>query len=935
MRLDSKTYIALRPGEHVSRSERSQLVRWFSEFSDQQTEKEYVFRMNHDIDIWDLIDRFCREFPKTLKKVSIGICRVLESSEINAGEQVHFSDGLSKSRLFSRLVDLGGVYLTNNIPAKGHKYRILTHRGEILLEYQMAALRSISNAKSVNVLPLRFEEEMPELFQHLVNEKGRILTGEGGFGKSLRAASLAEVWRVHFQGRVIRVDGRRHQGLRGVVSEIGRSLGVAVSSTHLPSLKFYDKVLIIILHCSETEDVIRWLEGQDNEGARYFVTTQELIEHPNATEVGAIDDYRIRLLIQYYNFDLTQDDLDILVPRAHGNLRLARWLGLQSKNLGVENTLKLEVGSSITASENIHLETIWATYSDETKNILKLMDICTGGMPIEIAKRLFSNEDWVDIAGVKEGRFRGDFFLRLHSESRVQLLPHASRFLNELEHFSHRPYFEEYCRIFTQWIIDHLANIDSSTDTPSLIALRGEVLNFGPIIEHGTEDEVVVVSRALEIISRRLGAFENRSAMISRILDRSQNEAARLLYIDEQIHAQNFNVALEHLYNGPFLEFEAEIERVKSLIFQKKNEFALSLRHADKSIALASKQRIDECRLRKAEVLLRFKKLDEARNLLLSLFETAKTENVIAKVLRYLGELLIERDESEKARPYLIKSIDYYKKVGSDRDRVEPLFVLACSAFHRGNIEEGESWFEDAEISAHSSGVNAFIEMIQTEKAYHYAVIGETIKAREQLAAIQGEKSLMNELTRVIIACDDMNTQLAHSIIKGWDFETFDANASEWVLASILKVYVEDKVSGNTPPPGSIHVQQFFKGRSQFLENHLRRRQKNNAQKKLILSSDAATIDIDGQKIDLGKRLALRRIVLALGERAVDGGPPVSVDETFAVGWIGEIATEKSRNRRVYSAIHRLKKLGIPVTRVSEGYVLEGYRVVFTTFLKL
>jgi hypothetical protein len=80
------------------------------------------------------------------------------------------------------------------------------------------------------------------------------------------------------------------------------------------------------------------------------------------------------------------------------------------------------------------------------------------------------------------------------------------------------------------------------------------------------------------------------------------------------------------------------------------------------------------------------------------------------------------------------------------------------------------------------------------------------------------------------------------------------------------------------------------------------------------------------QRVDMGRRGAVRRILRAMADRRVARpGETLSVNDLFEIGWPGENIPYESQVRRVYTAIWTLRTLGLDaflLTR-NEGYMLD------------
>ncbi|WP_230470088.1 ATP-binding protein [Lujinxingia vulgaris] len=86
---------------------------------------------------------------------------------------------------------------------------------------------------------------------------------------------------------------------------------------------------------------------------------------------------------------------------------------------------------------------------------------------------------------------------------------------------------------------------------------------------------------------------------------------------------------------------------------------------------------------------------------------------------------------------------------------------------------------------------------------------------------------------------------------------------------------------------------------------------------------DTVRLD-DGEPIDLSSRAPLRRLLLALIERARAGEPSADMDAVIAAGWPGEHIEPRSAANRVYSTVRMLRNLGLGDVIVTDDV---GYRV--------
>ncbi len=93
---------------------------------------------------------------------------------------------------------------------------------------------------------------------------------------------------------------------------------------------------------------------------------------------------------------------------------------------------------------------------------------------------------------------------------------------------------------------------------------------------------------------------------------------------------------------------------------------------------------------------------------------------------------------------------------------------------------------------------------------------------------------------------------------------------------------------------------------------------------RLVLEDQGRRLRIDDRVVDLGRRVALRRLVQALvRQNEADPEGALDVPAMLAAGWPGERMRPESGAARVYMAVRRLRALGLGVAIETHG---SGYR---------
>lgn len=98
-----------------------------------------------------------------------------------------------------------------------------------------------------------------------------------------------------------------------------------------------------------------------------------------------------------------------------------------------------------------------------------------------------------------------------------------------------------------------------------------------------------------------------------------------------------------------------------------------------------------------------------------------------------------------------------------------------------------------------------------------------------------------------------------------------------------------------------------------------------SARVSLVVRDEGRSVSVDGKVVDLGRRGALRRLVLALVRCHRDGAAhALDVPAMVEAGWPGERMRPESGAARVYMAVRRLRALGLAQVLETRD---EGYRL--------
>jgi hypothetical protein len=128
------------------------------------------------------------------------------------------------------------------------------------------------------------------------------------------------------------------------------------------------------------------------------------------------------------------------------------------------------------------------------------------------------------------------------------------------------------------------------------------------------------------------------------------------------------------------------------------------------------------------------------------------------------------------------------------------------------------------------------------------------------------------------------------------------------------------RLSGSTP----LHVGDVIECGEALLV--LRARVASDATRGIVVGPEAHWLEVDGARVNLGRRGALRRVLAHLVDRRIgEPGSRASVAELLEAGWPGERMQWEAGVARVYTTVQRLRALGLEgilLTR-DDGYLLD------------
>ena len=280
--------------------------------------------------------------------------------------------------------------------------------------------------------------------------------------------------------------------------------------------------------------------------------------------------------------------------------------------------------------------------------------------------------------------------------------------------------------------------------------------------------------------------------------------------------------------------------------------------------------------------------------------------------LAYVAHQLDERDDARAGFDEAIRILDEV----DDRTLLAIALVYAASLdVEAGRPESSGPRLRRALVLATEAASARHQALAQLHFADHHTALGEHDEAQRALesAEVLGRERLEPEHRAWILArlgrlseartidVEDASTKLAIDLLSL--AASTDLSAARAALAKSL--------------PTSLRVRQA----RALLENRIAR------ELALSMTRDArVVINVEGTRLDLGRRGPLRRVLVFLAERRVSHpGEGVSWQSLLAAGWPEERIREEAAFGRVRNAVAQLRRLGLGdalLTR-DDGYLLD------------
>lgn len=302
--------------------------------------------------------------------------------------------------------------------------------------------------------------------------------------------------------------------------------------------------------------------------------------------------------------------------------------------------------------------------------------------------------------------------------------------------------------------------------------------------------------------------------------------------------------------------------------------------------------------------------LKESREIFRLLENPASEANVILN----LGGVAQSEGSLEEARGWLEETLLLERQLGNPRVRGLALAGLAlvsletdCATEAAERLEEAMAVLRPLQEWRHVSTYLPFHAVAKAKIRKFADARSDLSKAREAFERVNDETSLQTvALLEAVVELDE-----ARAVNSAVDTEAWRAR-----LDALLAL----------PHSFARSTEQTFAARRLVSRARAELDEAIPSGAGLLVGAGAGWFQWGGARVDLRRRTAIRRMLLALVEARLDSpGVGLSQESLVEVGWPGERILPEAAATRVYSGIRTLRSLGLApiLLRHAEGYLLD------------
>ena len=286
-----------------------------------------------------------------------------------------------------------------------------------------------------------------------------------------------------------------------------------------------------------------------------------------------------------------------------------------------------------------------------------------------------------------------------------------------------------------------------------------------------------------------------------------------------------------------------------------------------------------------------------------------------ALALANLAQVAQEEQHFERARELLVTALERLRNAGELQ--YEAIYSTACGDlfFEWGNHDVARRWYDTGTRLLGSFMAHRQTALLRAASAALEAHDGDIVRAQRLLEIAR--RSASRGLNRLVDLVVDI-----HAISV--DVGVADERSIHAVVAEAEKKIA--RLTSEDDPRAALTATSFDARFALRMARRAVERAHPTYLRTLRLARGGRWFEVEGARVDLGRRGALRRILVALAERhAASPARGIGQEELVAAGWPGERVLVDAGATRVRVAIATLRRLGLRsmlLTR-DDGYVID------------
>ncbi len=434
--------------------------------------------------------------------------------------------------------------------------------------------------------------------------------------------------------------------------------------------------------------------------------------------------------------------------------------------------------------------------------------------------------------------------------------------------------------------------------------LRGSVIDAVAAAERvrgdSTDRIAMEAERLLAWASRSTGGWDDAET----ILERAREGAARLE--DPLLQAQVLvDLGFVLLRRGKVDRARESFEHARDLFLDAGNDVEVGIVSSHLGVTL-----------QRSGAAIRAREMHE---LALRIHEREGNERFIGAEHMHLGYIAIDLGEHDRAQTHFDTAIAYLSAVGERPLTTVVELGRVRLAIDRGRLEEAASSLERSE------------RWLRAQSGREGSASYEATRLRGHLAALRGD------FKNAVLTYESASQAQLHSElgIPAMYFRSYAAHRTGLIFNE-LPVDMPDRFNGThaleqlgiellraatagTQPPAVSGDQRARSFELRLVLELVASRKTGE----LILGGAGRWFSVEGHRVDLARRGAVRLILIAL-VHARQRGEVLTLDDLIVAGWPEERILADAAKQRAYSAIWTLRSLGLESWLVSDEL---GYRL--------